>query len=100
ETKLVEHPAIPEARGIPNPDPVRAQIIKPFIPLTQQFHPSRKLKEHIPLFLNHPLAPHPPPPHIQFKHNLPKTPTANIITPLLNPSHLNLPPPHLSTIHH
>ena len=73
ESTLIEHPAVAEAAVIAKPDPMRGEIVKAYITLTQGFSPSDELASEIQDFVKEQTAPYKYPREIEFRESLPKT---------------------------
>ena len=73
ESTLIEHPAVAEAAVIAKPDPMRGEIVKAYITLTQGFSPSDELASEIQDFVKEQTAPYKYPREIEFRQSLPKT---------------------------
>jgi acyl-coenzyme A synthetase/AMP-(fatty) acid ligase len=73
ESTLLEHPAVAEAAVIAKPDPMRGEIVKAYITLTQGFSPSDELASEIQDFVKEQTAPYKYPREIEFRQSLPKT---------------------------
>jgi acyl-coenzyme A synthetase/AMP-(fatty) acid ligase len=73
ESTLIEHPAVAEAAVIAKPDPMRGEIVKAYITLTQGFSPSAELASEIQDFVKEQTAPYKYPREIEFRQSLPKT---------------------------
>jgi acetyl-CoA synthetase/medium-chain acyl-CoA synthetase len=73
ESALVEHPAVMEAAVVGIPDETRGQIVKAFIVLCKDFHPSDALKGELQEHCKQVTAPYKYPREIEFVKDLPKT---------------------------
>lgn len=73
ESKLIEHPAVVEAAVIGKPDPVRGEIVKAFVVLTDGYHETEELIKDIQTFVRFKLSAHAMPREIEVLPELPKT---------------------------
>ncbi|MFZ3591386.1 acetate--CoA ligase [Bacillus sp. DJP31] len=73
ESKLIEHPAVVEAAVIGKPDPVRGEIVKAFIVLTEGYTANVELLKEIQSFVRYKLSAHAAPREIEVIAELPKT---------------------------
>ncbi|MFA6815925.1 MAG: AMP-binding protein [Lentisphaeria bacterium] len=73
ESVLMQHPAVMECAITGAPDPVRGQIIKATIVLTNGFTPSEELKTEIQKFVKSHTAPYKYPRLVEFIKEMPKT---------------------------
>lgn len=83
ENALQEHPAVTECAVVGSPDPERGEIVKAFVILRHGFEPSDAL---IPELQNHVkriTAPYKYPRSIEFRTELPKTPTGKLLRRVL-----------------
>ncbi|MFZ7133618.1 MAG: acetate--CoA ligase [Eubacteriales bacterium] len=98
ESTLLEHPAVDEAGVIGKPDPIRGEIIKAFVVLSENSMASKELEEEIKAFVKNNLAGHAAPREIQFIDKLPKTRSGKIMRRVLKAWELKLPTGDLSTM--
>ncbi|MCE4049859.1 acetate--CoA ligase [Bacillus sp. Au-Bac7] len=98
ESKLIEYPAVAEAGVIGKPDPIRGEIIKAFVALTDGYTESDQLKEEIRQFVKTGLAAHAAPREIEFCQKIPKTRSGKIMRRVLKAWELGLPTGDLSTL--
>ena len=73
ESALQEHKAVAESAVVASPDPLRGDIVKAFIILTEGYEPSDELIKDIQEFVKHKTAPYKYPREIEFVKELPKT---------------------------
>ena len=74
ESVLMQHPAVLECAVTAAPDPVRGQVVKATIVLTESFRPgSEELKKDIQRFVKETTAPYKYPRIVEFTDELPKT---------------------------
>ncbi len=78
ESALMEHPAVAEAAVVAKPDPVRGQIVKAFVALTQGNSPSDQLAKTLQAHVREATAPYKYPREIEFIDELPKTVSGKI----------------------
>lgn len=78
ESACIEHPAVLEAAAVASPDQVRGNVVKAFIVLGQDHHPSDALAEDIKGFVRARLSAYAYPRRIEFVDELPKTLTGKI----------------------
>lgn len=98
ESTLLEHPAVDEAGVIGKPDPIRGEIIKAFVVISQNYTESEELADDIKKFVKTNLAAHAAPREIQFIDKLPKTRSGKIMRRVLKAWELKLPTGDLSTM--
>lgn len=98
ESALLEHPAVAEAGVIGKPDPIRGEIIKAFIALSEGYKASEELGEELKQFVKKHLAAHSAPREIEFIDKLPKTRSGKIMRRVLKAWELKLPTGDLSTM--
>ncbi len=79
ESVLMEHKAVLECAVIGVPDPIRGQVVKAFILLSQGHEPSETLKKEIQNYVKSSTAPYKYPRIIEFVESLPKTISGKII---------------------
>lgn len=105
ESALIEHPGVVEAGVIGKPDPLRGEIIKAFVVLTQSA--SRRIKKQknrerfiakLQFFVKKQLAGHAYPREIEFIERLPKTRSGKIMRRVLKAKELGLPIGDTSTL--
>jgi len=78
ERILLEHPAIMEAAVIGIPDEEMGEVIKTFIHLRSNYHPSERLSREILEHVGRNLDPQKCPRELEFLSDLPKTTTGKI----------------------
>lgn len=98
ESSLLEHPAVDEAGVIGKPDPLRGEIIKAFVVLSEDYSVSEELEEEIRRYVKTNLSAHAAPREIEFIDKLPKTRSGKIMRRVLKAWELKLPTGDLSTI--
>lgn len=105
ESALVSHPAVVEAGVIGKPDPVRGEIIKAFVVLTESQMSKLKsqnyilkLKTELMEYVKKHLAGHAYPREIEFIDKLPKTRSGKIMRRVLKAKELGLPIGDTSTL--
>ena len=79
ESVLMELPYVLECGVSPAPDPIRGQVVKASIVLTQGAEPSEELKREIQTYVKKRTAPYKYPRIVEFKKELPKTTSGKII---------------------
>ena len=79
ESVLMELPYVLECGVSPAPDPIRGQVVKASIVLTQGTEPSEELKREIQTYVKKRTAPYKYPRIVEFKKELPKTTSGKII---------------------
>lgn len=105
ESALVSHPAVIEAGVIGKPDPLRGEIIKAFVVLSQtgklrlqDKEGEEKLIKELQDFVKQHLAGHAYPREVAFIDKLPKTRSGKIMRRILKASELGLPIGDTSTL--
>jgi acetyl-CoA synthetase len=98
ENILMEHPAVLEAAAIGLPDKVAGEMIKGFVVLKKDFHPSDELKLDILGFGRKKMGVAVAPREIDFLDNLPKTRSGKIMRRLIKARQLGMPEGDLSTL--
>ncbi|SCJ49838.1 AMP-binding protein [Neobittarella massiliensis] len=88
ESVLMEHPAVLECAVTGAPDPIRGQVVKATIMLTQGYQPSDELIAELQDFVKHQTAPYKYPRIIEFVDALPKTISGKIKRDVLRGKHL------------
>ncbi|MFA7414617.1 MAG: AMP-binding protein [Rhizobium sp.] len=83
EDCLVGHPAVQLAAAVGKPDPLRTEIVKAFIVLTDGYVPSADLAEEIRDWVKQRLSMHEYPREVEFIDELPLTTTGKVIRRLL-----------------
>ena len=80
EDALIKHPAVKECAVVASPDPIRGNIVKAFIVLTDSYknHPENELIQELQQFAKTLTAPYKYPRRIEFKDRLPKTTSGKI----------------------
>lgn len=78
ESALIEHPAVIEAAVIGKPDPERTELVKAFVILRAGVEPSEALAEELRQYVKHRLSAHAYPREIEFRTELPKTPSGKL----------------------
>ncbi|MFG1477790.1 acyl-CoA synthetase [Xanthobacter sp. V4C-4] len=78
ESALIEHPAVIEAAVIGKPDPERTEIVKAFVILRAGVEPGEALAEELRQYVKHRLSAHAYPREIEFRTELPKTPSGKL----------------------
>jgi len=78
ESALIEHPAVMETAVVGKPDPERTEIVKAFVVLKKGYEPSDALAEDLSQFVKHRLSAHAYPREIEFRSELPKTPSGKL----------------------
>ncbi|ADP77217.1 AMP-dependent synthetase and ligase [Methanothermus fervidus DSM 2088] len=73
ESAIISHPAVLECAVTGYPDPIRGQVVKATIVLTDGYEPSEKLKKEIQEHVKKVTAPYKYPRIIEFVDELPKT---------------------------
>jgi acetyl-CoA synthetase/medium-chain acyl-CoA synthetase len=73
ESALMSHPAVAEAAVVGKPDPVRGEIVKAFVVLTQGVEPNDALVAQLQEHVKQTTAPYKYPREIEFLAELPKT---------------------------
>lgn len=73
ESALLEHPSVAEAAVVGSPDPIRGLIVKAFVVLKTQYHPSEALVLELQEHVRKSTAPYKYPRAIEFVESLPKT---------------------------
>ena len=89
EDALIKHKAVQIAAAIGVPDPVRTEIIKAFIILSDGYDDNEELKEELKNFVRQKLAKHEVPKEIEFVKSLPMTTTGKIMRKELRNKELN-----------
>ena len=89
EDALIKHKAVQIAAAIGVPDPVRTEIIKAFIILSDGYEGNEELKEELKNFVRQKLAKHEVPKEIEFVKSLPMTTTGKIMRKELRNRELN-----------
>jgi len=79
EDCLIRHPAVGMVAVVGIPDKVRTELVKAFIVLKPDVHPSQEMEEEIKKFVKVRLAAHEYPREIEFVNELPMTTTGKII---------------------
>ncbi len=90
EDALIKHEAVQIAAAIGVPDPVRTEVIKAFIILSEGYEGNRQLKEELKNFVRQKLAKHEVPKEIEFVNSLPMTTTGKIMRKELRKKEVNL----------
>ena len=98
ESTLLEHPAVDEAGVIGKPDPLRGEIIKAFVVISDAYEQTDELADEIKLYVKTNLAAHAAPREIEFIDKLPKTRSGKIMRRVLKAWELKLPTGDLSTM--
>ena len=83
ESALLEHPAVAESAAVGKPDPINMEVVKAFVALKSDFHPSSDLELNIMNFIRKKLSPLAMPQEIEFVDSLPKTRSGKILRRLL-----------------
>lgn len=78
ESVLIEHPAVAEVAVVGKPDPERTEIVKAFIVLRTRPNDPTALKSELQKFVRTRLSLHAYPREIEFRDELPKTPSGKI----------------------
>jgi acetyl-CoA synthetase/medium-chain acyl-CoA synthetase len=78
ESALMEHPAVAEAAVVAKPDPVRGQIVKAFVAVTEGTVTSDELAAELQAHVRSVTAPYKYPREIEFIDDLPKTVSGKI----------------------
>ncbi|WP_234050993.1 MULTISPECIES: acyl-CoA synthetase [unclassified Xanthobacter] len=78
ESALIEHPAVIEAAVIGKPDPERTELVKAFVILREGVEPTDALAEELRQYVKHRLSAHAYPREIEFRTELPKTPSGKL----------------------
>ncbi|MBE3556628.1 MAG: AMP-binding protein [Firmicutes bacterium] len=78
ESVLLEHPAVAESAVVASPDPLRGNIVKAFVVLTEGYTPSEALVKELQQFVQQKTAPYKYPREIEFIDELPKTVSGKI----------------------
>ncbi len=105
ESALVQHPGVVEAGVIGKPDPLRGEIVKAFVVLSQSQKTkikakkdADKLEEELALYVKKHLAGHAYPREIEFIDKLPKTRSGKIMRRILKAKEMGLPIGDTSTL--
>ena len=98
ESTLLEHPAVDEAGVIGKPDPLRGEIIKAFVVISDAYEQTDELADDIKLYVKTNLAAHAAPRELEFIDKLPKTRSGKIMRRVLKAWELKLPTGDLSTM--
>lgn len=98
ENALMDHPAVLEAAAIGVPDPVIGEMIKAFVVLKKDQHPTDELKLQVLAHARKKLGVALAPREIEYSDNLPKTRSGKIMRRLLKAKELGLPEGDLSTL--
>lgn len=105
ESALVSHPAVVEAGVIGKPDPVRGEVIKAFVVLTEEQKAKskeqkyrEKIKNDLMKYIKENLAGHAYPREIEFIDKLPKTKSGKIVRRILKAREMGLPVGDISTL--
>lgn len=83
ENALQEHLAVTECAVVGSPDAERGEIVKAFVILRQGFEPSADLVKELQEHVKRATAPYKYPRSIEFRAELPKTPTGKILRRVL-----------------
>lgn len=86
EDCLISHPAVRLAAAIGKPDPVRTEIVKAYVVLSDGFTPSKVLADEIRDWVKIRLSMHEYPREVEFIDALPMTTTGKVIRRLLRDS--------------
>lgn len=78
ESILIEHPAVKESAVVASPDPIRGEVVKAFVVLTDAYSPSDALAKELQDFVKKHTAPYKYPRKIEFINDLPKTVSGKI----------------------
>jgi acetyl-CoA synthetase len=78
ESALIEHPAVMETAVVGKPDPERTEIVKAFVVLKKGYEPTAALAEELSQFVKHRLSAHAFPREVEFRTELPKTPSGKL----------------------
>lgn len=78
ESVLLEHPSVLECAVTGTPDPIRGQVVKATIVLSNEFKPSEQLKREIQNYVKLQTAPYKYPRVIEFVESIPRTATGKI----------------------
>jgi acetyl-CoA synthetase len=81
ESTLLEHPAVAEVIGIP--DPVAGEMVKAFVALKPGYEPTEQLLKSLMVHARSKLLASIAPCEVSFKNNLPKTLSGKIMRRLL-----------------
>jgi acyl-coenzyme A synthetase/AMP-(fatty) acid ligase len=73
ESILIEHPAVKESAVVASPDPIRGEVVKAFVLLTESYSPSEALIRELQDFVKSRTAPYKYPRKVEFITELPKT---------------------------
>src|SRR5690606_7873980 len=83
ENALQEHPAVTECAVVGSPDSERGEIVKAFVVLRQGVAPSDELITTLQEHVKRTTAPYKYPRAIEFRTDLPKTPTGKLLRRVL-----------------
>lgn len=79
ENALQEHPAVTECAVVGSPDAERGEVVKAFVVLRPGFEPSDALSKELQEHVKRTTAPYKYPRSIEFRAELPKTPTGKLL---------------------
>jgi acetyl-CoA synthetase len=78
EDALVKHPSVVESAVVASPHPIRGNIVKAFVVLSNKYKPSNELVKELQEFVKKETAPYKYPREIEFVDELPKTESGKI----------------------
>ena len=78
ESALLEHPSVAESAVVGKPDPERTEIVKAFVVLRAGYQASDELAEELSQYVKRRLSAHAFPREIEFRTELPKTPSGKL----------------------
>jgi len=83
ENVLIEHPAVLESAVVASPDAERGEVVKAFIVLRSDQHPSEALVKALQQHVQNLTAPYKYPRKIEFVESLPKNPSGKVMRKVL-----------------